>query len=166
MSSSSTALEELQPLQALKDQIICQSCARRNYMRSHLVALALALYGTQSSTPSTFNVFTYTNSAGGYGVALILYTGATMSPYTSWEMLSYVANQPSPVAGAETLLEDLQNGMGGVMGRLVASGECTVMHSAVPNLAAGGKIAEIGYGRLERKRWESKLEEIVEEDEG
>jgi hypothetical protein len=111
-------------------------------------------------------VLTYSDSADAYGVALILYTGAQETPYISWEMLSYVGSQASPVAGAHKLLEDMQNGMGGVIGRLVASGECTVTHNAVPDLADEEEVAELHSGRLERKRWESRLEEIAEEDGG
>jgi hypothetical protein len=114
---------------------------------------------------SNFDVLTHTDSAGAYGVALILYTGPQATPYLSWEILSYVGSHASLVAGAHRLLGNLQNGMGGVIGRFVASGECTVMHNTVPDLADEREATYIGCSRLERKRWESKLKEIVEEDE-
>jgi hypothetical protein len=110
-------------------------------LKSQIISLATALYGTRSASPATvFDVLSFTTlptftspntppsstyDANGFletesdstlGVALIQYTGPPSSPCTEWEMLSYVDDQTSMVAGAERLLEDLGKGVGGLVG--------------------------------------------------
>lgn len=83
-------------------------------------------------------------------------------------------NQVSAVAGTEKLLEDLEHGVGGVMGRLTTEGRSTVIHQAVPDLVGGDDDAFDGLGAEaivngfvdgERERWAVSLNGIVEEEE-
>jgi hypothetical protein len=108
-------------------------------LKSQIISLATALYGTRSKSPSTvFDVLSFTtpvnpnegasSPTSTYGatgilietstlsVTLIQYTGPSSSPFTEWEMLSYVDEQTSMIAGAERLLEDLGKGLGRVVG--------------------------------------------------
>jgi hypothetical protein len=110
-------------------------------LKGHIISLATALYGTHSASPSTvFDVLSFTTpttsrspntrpsstyDANGFleieceptlSVAVIQYTGSPCSPCIEWEMLSYVDDQISMMAGAERLLEDLGKGVGGLVG--------------------------------------------------
>ena len=105
---SSTRLDDLHLFAALK---------------SRITSLATALYGTRASTPSAaFDLLSYTAANGTYGVALLLYTGPDNAPATRYEFLSYVEGQVSAVAGAEKLLRDMEEGMGGVVGKCAWGG--------------------------------------------
>ena len=83
-----------------------------------LQQLSTVPFSQNSSTAFDLLSYIATNSDGelSYGVALILYIGSSNTPAVSWEMLSYVNNQPSAIAGAERLLEALESGMGGAIG--------------------------------------------------
>ncbi|KAF2827677.1 hypothetical protein CC86DRAFT_405786 [Ophiobolus disseminans] len=142
-------------------------------LKSRIISLATALYGTRSPhASSSFDLLSYTTDDNvTHGVALILYTGPSTSPATSYEFLSYVDGQSSTIAGAERLLEDMEEGMGGVIGRLIENQECTVTHSAIPDIVAGGdgeeeEEGEDAVGGVEEQRWEMTLQGIEEEDEG
>jgi hypothetical protein len=84
------------------------------------------MYGTHAaSTTNSYEVLAFTAPPSSpdvdpsYGVALILYTGPPDTPFVSWEMLSHISNASSALAGAEKLLEDIQAGMGVVIGKWV-----------------------------------------------
>jgi hypothetical protein len=120
--------------------------------------LATALYGTHASSSSTaFDVLSFTtptdDASRTHGVALIFYTGPPSAPFQSWDMISYIDAATSALTGAEKLLEDMQAGMGGVIGkclfdppwqcrvraevrctaRLVEVGDWKVVHKRVPD---------------------------------
>jgi len=135
MSTHATELLEQQLFTAIKTQII---------------SLATPLYGTRSEDASkVYDVVTYsmtTNNVGSsndsrstfntasnssdndgeertwptYGVALILYTGPSSSPFISWTLISHVEDQPDIITGANCLLEDLRRGMGGVISEFMS----------------------------------------------
>lgn len=94
-------------------------------LKSEIISLATALYGTYSTTPSpAFDLLSYTTPTSPspdetenstISVALIVYTGPASAPFTAWEMLSYVEDQASLRAGAEKILEDLRKGVGDVI---------------------------------------------------
>ena len=116
-------------------------------IKTQIISLATPLYGTRSEDASkVYDVVTYsmtTNNGGSsndsrstfntastssnndseekimstYGVALILYTGPSSSPFTSWTLISHVEDQPDIITGANCLLEDLRKGMGGVISK-------------------------------------------------
>jgi hypothetical protein len=108
---TSTALATSQHFDSLKKQII---------------SLATALYGTTTTPTTTIDVLPFSaprTTPNGtalnsytHGAALIYYTGPSTSPYVSWEMLSYADNQPSVNAAAQQLLDDMQKGVGDVIG--------------------------------------------------
>lgn len=95
-------------------------------LKSRILALATALYGTTSTPTQSFDVLPFSTprrtpngtalNSFTHGAALIYYTGPAASPYVSWEMLSYVDEQPSVNAGAQRLLDDMQKGVGDVIG--------------------------------------------------
>jgi hypothetical protein len=108
-------------------------------LKAQIISLATALYGTRLASPSTvFDVLSFPTphnpndrddeaapvyDANGMlietptlSVALIQYTDPPSSPFTAWEMLSYVDDQTSMIAGAEKLTEDLRKGLGRVIG--------------------------------------------------
>ena len=119
-------------------------------IKTQIISLATPLYGTRSEDASkVYDVVTYsmtTNSDGSsndsrstfntastssnnddeeeimstYGVALILYTGASNSPFTSWTLISHVEDQPDIITGANCLLEDLRKGMSGVISKFMS----------------------------------------------
>lgn len=96
-------------------------------LKSRILGLATALYGTTSTPSQSFDVLPFSTprrtphgtplNSLTHGAALIYYTGPASSPYVSWEMLSYVDDQPSVNAGAQRLLDDMQKGVGDVIGR-------------------------------------------------
>ncbi|KAF1928866.1 uncharacterized protein M421DRAFT_4701 [Didymella exigua CBS 183.55] len=129
MASSASALVSSQHFAALKAQII---------------SLATALYGTNAPSEAAFAVLPFNtttvldlpaSSPNRHAVALIYYTGPPAAPYSAWEMLSYADDQPSYVAGAQRLLDDMEKGLGEVIGSLVNSGDWTVRHKTIPDLA-------------------------------
>lgn len=96
-------------------------------LKTQIVGLATPLYGTRSEDASkVYDVITYSmdlgdgnnnNDSGGtfntastnsdedkarstYGVALVLYTGPSSSPFTSWTLTSHVENQLDIITGA------------------------------------------------------------------
>ncbi|KAF3047384.1 hypothetical protein E8E12_001271 [Didymella heteroderae] len=94
-----------------------------NTIKSQIISLATALYGTTSTPDRTFDVLPFSTprltpngtplkSSLTHGAALIYYTGPASSPHVSWEMISYADNQASVNAGAQQLLEDMQRGVG------------------------------------------------------
>ena len=95
-------------------------------LKSQIISLATALYGTTTAPTTTFDVLPFSTprrTPNGtplnqltHGAALVYYTGPASSPYTSWEMLSYADAQPSVNAGAQQLLADMQKGVGDVIG--------------------------------------------------
>jgi hypothetical protein len=109
-------------------------------LKCQIISLATALYGTRSTSPSSFfdvlSFTTPTNDSDSHSetststynangilfeeptltIALTTYTGPASSPFTAWEMLSYVDDQTSIIGGAEKLLEDLEKGIGGLVG--------------------------------------------------
>lgn len=101
-----------------------------NSLKSQIISLATALYGTTTSPSATFDVLPFSSprrTPGGtalnqytHGAALIYYTGPASAPYTSWEMLSYTDSQHSVNAGAQQLLDDMQKGIGDVIGKLAS----------------------------------------------
>jgi hypothetical protein len=79
------------------------------------------MYGTHAaSTTNSYEVLAFTAPPSSpdvdpsYGVALILYTGPPDTPF-----VSHISNASSALAGAEKLLEDIQAGMGVVIGKWV-----------------------------------------------
>lgn len=102
-----------------------------------------------------------------YGVALILYTGPAACPSLSWDVLSYVDDQGTAVAGAEKLLEDLEKGIGRVMGHLMEIGESNVVHQVVPDLVYEfeEEISGANIVIRESEKWEASLNGIEEEEE-
>lgn len=95
-------------------------------LKSQIISLATALYGTRTSPGATFDVLPFSTprrTPNGtalnqytHGAALIYYTGPANALHTSWEMLSYADNQPSVNSGAQQLLDDMQRGIGDVIG--------------------------------------------------
>ncbi|OSS46458.1 hypothetical protein B5807_08517 [Epicoccum nigrum] len=118
-----------------------------NSLKSQIISLATALYGSTTTPSTTFDVLPFstprrtpngtTLNQYTHGAALIYYTGPEHALHTSWEMLSYVDNQMSVNAGAQQLLDDMQRGVGDVIGGLVKSGQWAVRHKTVPDLAIG-----------------------------
>jgi hypothetical protein len=99
-------------------------------LKSQIISLATALYGTTSTPDRAFDVLPFSTprltpngtplkSSLTHGAALIYYTGPSSSPYVSWEMISYADNQSSVNAGAQQLLEDMQRGVGDVISKSV-----------------------------------------------
>jgi hypothetical protein len=135
MSTHATQLLEHQLFSALKEQI---------------TSLATPLYGTRAEDAAkVYDVVPYSmlnnnnnddidieeeeeeTTQPSFGVAIILYTGPSNSPFTSWTLISHVNNQPDIVTGANRLLADLRRGMGGVIGKfLLVSGPCSCSSSA------------------------------------
>ncbi|KAF1839607.1 hypothetical protein BDW02DRAFT_643646 [Decorospora gaudefroyi] len=146
-------------------------------LKAQIIPLATALYGTKTSLPpaSLFEVIPFTRRPSTsalasrtetgtgtppptiIGVALIAYTGPACSPFTSWELLSYVDEERSFVAGARRLLEELRGGVGGLIGVLIESGNWSVKHPRVPDLVAGA------YGDGEEEGGEEGKSEVEEE---
>lgn len=103
-------------------------------LKSRILGLATALYGTTSTPAQSFDVLPFSTprrtpngtelNSYTHGAALIYYTGPASSPYVSWEMLSYVDDQPSVNAGAQRLLDDMQKGVGDVIGRFLRVKVC------------------------------------------
>lgn len=97
-----------------------------NSLKSQIISLATALYGTRTTPGATFDVLAFSTprrtpngtalNQHTHGAALIYYTGPASAPYTSWEMLSYADNQHTVNAGAQQLLDDMQRGVGDVIG--------------------------------------------------
>ena len=95
-------------------------------LKAQIIALATALYGTTTTPNATFDVLPFSTprttpngtalNSYTHGAALIYYTGPSDSPYVSWEMLSYADNQMSVNASAQQLLDDMQKGVGDVIG--------------------------------------------------
>ncbi|KAF1362574.1 hypothetical protein EJ07DRAFT_58250, partial [Lizonia empirigonia] len=109
-------------------------------LKARALSLATALYGIPPTPPRLdllpFTAPTPTTST--HGVALIFYTGSTNALYSCWEMLSYVDAQGSVDSAAQQLVDDLQRGMGGVIGGLVERRDWSVRHVSVPDFARGG----------------------------
>jgi hypothetical protein len=99
-------------------------------LKAQITSLATPLYGTRSEDASkVYDVVPYSmpndndsqDQTPSYGVAILLYTGPSTSPFTSWTLISHVENQPDIIAGANRLLQDLRKGMGGVVGKSLIS---------------------------------------------
>ncbi|KAI2476047.1 hypothetical protein Ptr902_12515 [Pyrenophora tritici-repentis] len=160
MSPPAAQLLEVQLFESLKPQI---------------VALATALYGSSSTSSSTFyDVVPYITSSPEttntpftlqttYGVALVLYTGPATAPYTSFHLISHVSHVPNIVTGARQLLTDLQRGMGSVIEICMERGNWTVTHERVPDVAGPGVCGD-GEDSKDENKDESKDE--VEGEEG
>ncbi|KAH6637619.1 hypothetical protein C7974DRAFT_450589 [Boeremia exigua] len=152
-------------------------------LKARIISLATALYGTTTTPQCTFDVLPFSaprRTPGGtalnaytHGAALIYYTGPASAPYVSWEMLSYVDGQATVNAGAQQLLDDMQKGVGDVIGDLVKSGDWGVRHETVPDVAngergegdeGGGENGYEGGGGGER-RWSQSLGDIEEAEE-
>jgi hypothetical protein len=97
-------------------------------LKSQIISLATALYGTTSTPSQAFDVLPFSQprltpngtplkSSLTHGAALIYYTGPASSPHVSWEMISYADSQSSVQAGAQRLLEDMQRGVGDVISK-------------------------------------------------
>ena len=97
-------------------------------LKSQIISLATALYGTTSTPSQAFDVLPFSQprltpngtplkSSLTHGAALIYYTGPASSPHVSWEMISYADNQNSVIAGVQRLLEDMQRGVGDVISK-------------------------------------------------
>jgi hypothetical protein len=103
-------------------------------LKTQIISLATPLYGTRAEDASkVYDVVSYCvpndidnandsnpgieeETTPNHGVAIILYTGPSTSPFTSWTLISHVENQPDIITGANRLLQDLRKGMGGVIG--------------------------------------------------
>ena len=102
------------------------------HLKARILSIALALYGSSCASPtSAFDIVTYTiplthsleiliNGRSMipstlYGVALIAYTSPR--EFTSWERLATAENSGSVLEAMQELLQDMQAGMGSVMGR-------------------------------------------------
>ena len=106
---------------------VLSTSQRFDSLKSQIISLATALYGTTTTPTTTFDVLPFSTprttpngtplNQHTHGAALIYYTGPAVSPYTSWEMLSYADAQPSVNAGAQQLLNDMQKGVGDVIGK-------------------------------------------------
>lgn len=102
-----------------------------NSLKSQIISLATALYGSTTTPSTTFDVLPFSTprmTPNGtalnqytHGAALIYYTGPEHALHTSWEMLSYVDNQMSVNASAQQLLDDMQRGVGDVIGMLLTT---------------------------------------------
>ncbi|KAI4655765.1 hypothetical protein J4E93_000480 [Alternaria ventricosa] len=150
-------------------------------IKTQIISLATPLYGTRSEDAlKVYDVVTYsitTNNGGSsndsrstfntastsssddaeekamstYGVALILYTGSSSSPFTSWTLISHVEDQPNIITGVNCLLEDLRKGMGGVIGVCMQTGNWKTKHESIPNIAGVGEGGQEGEEEVEHE---------------
>ncbi|KAI4930500.1 uncharacterized protein J4E92_004332 [Alternaria infectoria] len=144
-------------------------------IKTQIISLATPLYGTRSEDASkVYDVVTYSmisNDGGSsndsrstfntasnssdndgeerrgptYGVALILYTGPSSSPFTSWTLISHVEDQPDIITGANCLLEDLRKGMGGVISNWKTK------YESIPNIAGLSEGGQEGEEEVEHE---------------
>jgi hypothetical protein len=130
-----------------------QTAQHFTVLKSQIISLAAALYGTTSTPSGTFDVLPFStprttpngtrlNSSLTHGAALIYYTGPTSAPYVSWEMISYADNQASVNAGAQQLLEDMQSGVGDVISKSL------LVPASFGLLAWFGDYAFVGFGEV------------------
>ncbi|KAI4922139.1 hypothetical protein J4E90_000567 [Alternaria incomplexa] len=112
--------------------------------------------GSSNDSRSTFNTASTSSNnddeeeiMSTYGVALILYTGASNSPFTSWTLISHVEDQPDIITGANCLLEDLRKGMGGVISVCMQTGNWGMKHGRIPNVAGVSEGGQEGEEEVE-----------------
>ncbi|KAE8824255.1 hypothetical protein PTNB85_08811 [Pyrenophora teres f. teres] len=146
-------------------------------LKPQIIALATPLYGSSSTSSNTFyDIISYITSypettttsstlQPTYGVALLLYTGPPTAPYTSFHVISHVSHVPDIVTGARRLLADLQRGMGGVIGMCMETGDWTVTHERVPDVADPGVDGD-GDGDKDEDEDEDDNEDEIEQKDG